>query len=162
MSFLIILSLSFINIACAQMRIKSPDVSDTLTISQGEVRWLEFPVTSADSKLVCRGSEVKFVKKDNLGLAFIIESYFSDFSPFSCKVISSGMTTSEYHFIVKERSYHAEILKVDPKKIKLSPKDEKRVIAEQLVLNKIYESSVTNFLFTESFGPFQLWARPVD
>ena len=133
------------------MRIKSPDVSDTLTISQGEVRWLEFPVTSADSKLVCRGSEVKFVKKDNLGLAFIIESYFSDFSPFSCKVISSGMTTSEYHFIVKERSYHAEILKVDPKKIKLSPKDEKRVIAEQLVLNKIYESSVTNFLFTESF-----------
>lgn len=154
MNILILLSLFFMNIACAQTKIKAHDDFEPLSIRQGEVRWLEFPLPEKEAKLFCRGDEVKFVKKDKLGLAFVVESYFSDFSPFSCKVISDGVTVSEYHFIVKERSYHAEILKVDPKKIKLSPRDEKRVVAEQIVLNKIYASSVTNFLFTEAFmGP---------
>lgn len=151
MNWLIILSVSFISIACAQTKIKAVEDSYTMTISQGEVRWLEFPLPEGEAKLICRGVEVKFVKKDNVGLAFVVESYFSDFSPFSCKVISKGTTFSKYHFLVKEKDYHAEILKVDPKKIKLSPRDEKRVIAEQAVLNKIYASSVTNFLFTEAF-----------
>jgi murein DD-endopeptidase MepM/ murein hydrolase activator NlpD len=53
--------------------------------------------------------------------------------------------------LVKHREYLAEKLKVDPKKIKLDPKDEKRVIEEQVVLNRIYSSSPPTFLFTESF-----------
>jgi murein DD-endopeptidase MepM/ murein hydrolase activator NlpD len=92
------------------------------------------------------------VKKNGIGLAFVMESYFSDLSPYSCHVQSSGKKIFEIKFVVKERIYLAEKLKVDSKKIKLSPEAEKRVAEEQVVLNKIYQSSIPDFLFTESFG----------
>ena len=151
MKYLMISILYLIGVACAQT-IKNPtNLTAPLIISQGEVRWIEFLLPKDEAKLFCRGAEVKFVKKDSVGLAFIIESYFSDFTPLTCRVESLGATISEFHFIVKEKDYHAEQLKVDPKKIKLSLVDEKRVMAEQLVLNKIYASSLPNFLFTETF-----------
>jgi murein DD-endopeptidase MepM/ murein hydrolase activator NlpD len=151
MKYMVLILISLINVACAQSAKPSAELPSQFVISQGEVRWLEFAIPKEESKLVCRDQEVKFVKKGRVGLAFVMESYFSDFSPFTCKVISQGVTVSEYHFNVKERSYHAEVLKVDPKKIKLAAKDEQRVIAEQVVLNKIYSSSLPEFLFSESF-----------
>lgn len=123
-------------------------------MSQGEVRWVEFPVPAKkDVKFSCRDSEVKFVTKGDKGQAFVMESYFSDLTPFSCKVEYQGKVTHEIKFTVKERDYHAEQLKVDPKKIKLSAKAEKRVMAEQIVLNKIYASSPNEFLFDQAFIP---------
>ena len=153
MKIIILIGLSLMGVACAQTKMKMENSSGPMVISQGEVRWIEFPLSSNEAKLNCHGHDVKYVKKGNLGLAFVTESYFSDLAPFSCKVSSNGIQTSEFNFIVKERHYHAEVLKVDPKKIKLAPKDEKRVIAEQIVLNKIYDSSVSDFLFTEAFMP---------
>ena len=153
MNFIILIGLFIMGVACAQTKMKMGNSSRPIVISQGEVRWIEFPLSSDETKLSCHGHDVKYVKKGNLGLAFVIESYFSDLAPFSCKVSLNGILTSEFNFIVKERHYHAEVLKVDPKKIKLAPKDEKRVIAEQIVLNKIYDSSVSDFLFTEAFMP---------
>ena len=82
MKYMVLILLSLINTACAQSGKPSGDLPSKLVISQGEVRWLEFPIPKEDSKLVCRDQEVKFVKKGRLGLAFIMESYFSDFSPF--------------------------------------------------------------------------------
>lgn len=141
------------NFACAQTNKASGTVTEQgeYSISPGEVRWLEFPLPEAEGKFYCRDQEVKIVKKEKLGMAFVMESYFSDMSPFSCKLISAGKVLREFKFNVKERVYLAEQLRVDPKKIKLSPKDEKRVYEEQLVLNKIYASSIPDFLFTESF-----------
>jgi murein DD-endopeptidase MepM/ murein hydrolase activator NlpD len=124
----------------------------SMNISPGEVRWVTFPVTGSDSKLICRNNEVKFAQFKNQGRAFVMESYFSDLSPYSCKVISQNKTAYEIFFTVKERTYKAEKLKVDSKKIKLSDKDQKRVTAEQEVLNRIYASSIPDFLFTQSFS----------
>jgi len=143
--------LFFIGVACAQTQKTKSSINEPQVISQGEVRWLEFDVPKEDSKLFCHDKEVKFARSQNKGQAFVMESYFSDLKPFSCKLISQGKVIAEYPFIVKERDYYAEQLKVDPKKIKLSPKAEKRVMAEQVVLNKIYASSAPRFLFSEAF-----------
>ena len=151
MKYILLILLCLVGAACAQTNSKPSKVTDGLTISQGEVRWLEFSVPEREVKLICRGNNVKFVRKGNFGFAYVMESYFSDLTPFSCKVVSLGQTISEYHFTVEEREYPAEILKVDPKKIKLSAEAEKRVVAEQVVLNKIYASSIPDFLYSTSF-----------
>jgi murein DD-endopeptidase MepM/ murein hydrolase activator NlpD len=151
MKYFMLMSVVFFGISCALAQKETLKLETPMKISQGEVRWLEFPMPKTEAKLLCRGKEVKYVTSGKIGMAFVMESYFSDFTPFSCKVVSLGETFSEFFFNVKERDYHAEVLKVDPKKIKLSPKDEKRVVGEQVVLNKIYSSSIPNFLFTEAF-----------
>lgn len=138
-------------ISCAQAQKNDVPDSSALVISQGEVRWVEFPIPKDDTQLTCRGADVKFVRNGETGLAFVMESYFSDLTPFTCKVVSKGVVTHEIPFIVKERDYFAEQLKVDPKKISLSKKAEKRVIAEQVILNKLYASSPNEFLFAEAF-----------
>lgn len=122
-----------------------------MSIRPGEVRWIEFPVSSQHSKLLCRGLEVKYVKRGDVGLAFVMESYFSDLSPYQCVVQEKHNKTFEFNFVVIQRDYLAEKLKVDPKRIKLAPEDEKRVMEEQQILNKIYRSSIPDFLFTEAF-----------
>lgn len=144
--------LLFTLISCAQAQ-KNTFVAP-ITMSQGEVRWVNFPLPSnQEAKFSCRGVDVKFVKNGDQGQAFVMESYFSDLTPFSCKVESKGVITHEIQFVVKERDYFAEQLKVDPKKIKLSPKAEKRVMAEQIILNKLYASSPNKFLFNNTFLP---------
>lgn len=141
----------FSSLAWAQKLTGKPNQM-SMTIRPGEVRWVIFPAHEPDAKFICRDKEVKFVRSGNQGRAFVMESYFSDLTPYSCRVVSKDKTTYEILFQVEERTYKAEKLKVDPKKIKLSPKDEKRVMAEQEVLNKIYASSIPDFLFTESFA----------
>lgn len=150
---LLTVCLSMILTSCAlAQKISNPNL--TQVMSQGEVRWVEFPVPAKkDVKFSCRDAEVKFVTKGDKGQAFVMESYFSDLTPFSCKVEYQGKVTHEIKFTVKERDYYAEQLKVDPKKIKLSAKAEKRVMAEQIVLNKIYASSPNEFLFDQAFIP---------
>lgn len=145
--FLIIFSAS-----CAFINPSTSKGNAQYTISPGEVRWLNFPLESNDSKLFCRGSEVKFVKSNNRGLAFVIESYFSDLSSFKCEVMLGSKSIHVIDFKVIDKPYKAEQLKVDPKKIKLSPKDEMRVAKEQAILNRIYQASIPDFLFTEAFG----------
>ncbi len=151
MHFILLFALTIFSVACAQTKTELTGFSSSLEISPGEVRWVEFPVSDNDSKLTCRNAEVKFVKKGSRGFAFVMESYFSDMSPFKCLVMSRNKVVHEVSFSVKEREYLAEKLKVDSKKIKLSPKDEKRVQEEQVILNKIYASSISEFLFTEAF-----------
>lgn len=121
------------------------------SIKPGEVRWLEFPVPSTGAKLFCRDNEVKFVRKGQTGHAFITESYFSDLKGFTCKVMANSEIFAEINVKIEERVYPAEKLKVDPKKIKLSDKDQKRVAEEQVILNKVYASSYNDFYFTKPF-----------
>jgi murein DD-endopeptidase MepM/ murein hydrolase activator NlpD len=137
--------------ACAQTQKPVPAITGPVTINQGEVRWFEFPIPKEEVKFLCHNKDIKFVRSGNIGQAFVMESYFSKLKPFKCKVLAGDKVIAEYPFIVNERDYFAEQLKVDPKKIKLSPKAEKRVIAEQVILNRIYASSVPRFLFTEAF-----------
>lgn len=151
MKLLLLTSLMFSSIACAQTQM-SAQVPVNMEISPGEVRFVEFPLPKTEAKFHCRGNAVKYVNRKGNGLAYVMESYFSDLTPFSCKVETEGKTFYEISFKVIDREYPAEKLKVDPKKIALSPKNEKRVYEEQLVLNKIYASSIPDFQYTEAFA----------
>jgi murein DD-endopeptidase MepM/ murein hydrolase activator NlpD len=132
--------------ACAQA-----PVIEELSIRPGEVKLIEFPLEYKDSQLFCRGGEVKLQKNEKKAQAIIVESYFSELKPFSCQLKLAERIVREFHFTVRVREYKAEQLKVDPKRIKLSPKDQKRADAEQLILNRIYASSPSTFLFKTSF-----------
>jgi murein DD-endopeptidase MepM/ murein hydrolase activator NlpD len=137
-----------ISMACAQ----TVEVQKiTMTIRPGEVRWIEFPLPTGKSNFICRDQSLKFTQEKGKGHTFVMESYFSELKPFTCRVETDGRIGTEIYFTVEDREYLAEQLRVDPKKIKLSPKDEKRVAEEQVILNKIYASSKAKFLFNESF-----------
>ncbi len=148
-SFYIVLI--FLFISCALRAQESNGMANQYVIAPGEVRLVDFPVNSKDSKFLCRGSEVKFAQRNGRGLAFVMESYFSNLSSFGCQVIEGSKEIYSINFSVVDKPYKAEQLKVDSKKIKLSPKDELRVAKEQAILNKIYQSSIPDFLFTEAF-----------
>jgi len=126
-------------------------IQKEMVIKPGEVRWLELELASNDIKLFCRNQPVKFHREGKKIQAVIMESYFSDLTPFNCDFIQGKETVARILFKVVNREYKAEKLKVDPKKIKLSPVDQARADSEQVVLNKIYSSSLDRFQFSTSF-----------
>ena len=131
---------------------KNPIQRD-LTIKPGDVRWIEFDIPSDNVQLFCRNQEVKIEKNGKKGRALIVESYFSELSPFTCSLKERDQVVENFFMKVENKEYLAEQLRVDPKRIALSPKNQKRADAEQLVLNKIYASSSSKFLFNEPFMP---------
>lgn len=122
-----------------------------MTIRPGEVRWVEFDISSDDVKLFCRDKPIKLEKKNLKARAIIMETYFSEMNPFTCVLKEKDQVLTEIFYKVVKRDYKEEKLNVDMKTIKLSPKDQKRSDEEQVMLNKIYASSANEFLFTHSF-----------
>jgi murein DD-endopeptidase MepM/ murein hydrolase activator NlpD len=131
---------------------KNP-IQQQMSIKPGEVRWIDFEIPNENVKLFCRDSEVKIQKSGKKAQAVIIESYFSELKPFTCYLKEKDQNLYELFFAVEDKEYKAEKLKVDPKRIMLSPKDQKRADEEQVVLNKIYASSPEKILFSSSFMP---------
>lgn len=146
-SFFLFLTL-LLAASCASA--KNPHQKE-MSIRPGEVRWLDFDIPNHSVKLFCRDQEIKLSKKDKKAFAIVIESYFSELKPFTCYLKQEDQNLMEIFFKVENKEFKAEKLKVDMKTIKLSPKDQKRADAEQLVLNKIYASSPDTFLFEQSF-----------
>ncbi len=120
-------------------------------IHPGEVRVLQFEVKDPEAKLFCRGLPVRYSLNGKLARAILIETYFSDLTPYLCEQKKGEKILESYSFKVIAKEYQAEYLKVDMKKIKLSPKDQKRADEEQLVLNKIYGASHNDFYFKTPF-----------
>jgi murein DD-endopeptidase MepM/ murein hydrolase activator NlpD len=129
---------------------KNP-IQKELTIRPGEVRWVELELPGEELKLFCRDQRVKLQREGKRVQAVIIESYFSDLNPFTCTFKEGDQVYAELFFKVEGREYKAEQLKVAPKTIKLSPANQKRAEAEQLVLNKIYSLSLDRTQFQTAF-----------
>lgn len=144
--FLLILSLLLT--ACASA--KNP-IQMEMAIRPGEVRLLELEIPHENVKIYCRGKEVKFEKSSKVARGIVIESYFSDLKPFTCEIKEQDQVLTEIFFKVEAKKYKTEVLNVDMKTIKLSPRDQKRADEEQTILNRIYSSSAGKFLFKSSF-----------
>jgi murein DD-endopeptidase MepM/ murein hydrolase activator NlpD len=143
------LILSLLIAGCASAA-KNP-VQKEITIRPGEARWIEVELKNKDVKLFCRDQEVKYQREGNKLKTVIIETYFSQLNPFTCSFKDGDQVLTEIFFKVENRDYKAEKLKVEPKHIKLKPKDQKRVESEQMMLNKLYSSSMDKFLFNTAF-----------
>ena len=122
-----------------------------VTIRPGEVRFFEFDIPNENVRFFCKDREVKIQKNKTKGHAIVVESYFSQLSPFTCYLKEKDQNLLELFFKVENREYKAEKLRVDPKRIKLSDEDQKRANAEQSILNKIYASSSEKILFKTPF-----------
>lgn len=127
-------------------------VEEKMSIAPGEVRWIEKDFDSNNVRLFCRNNEIKLQKENNKYSAIIIESYFSKSKSFNCTFKEKEKILASIDFIVKKKKYLSEKLKVDPKRIKLSAKDQKRVDEEQIELNKIYAASLDKIQFNSSFN----------
>jgi murein DD-endopeptidase MepM/ murein hydrolase activator NlpD len=137
-------------VSCASM---AKPVVQKEVIRPGDVRLLEFPVKAQDARLICRDVAIKFARNDDKARAIIVESYFSEKHPYRCTLTEDGKETRIFEFTVEEKTYKTEVLNVDQKRIKLSAKDQARADKEQKMLNKIYASSVPEFLFQKAFTP---------
>lgn len=146
------LSLPLITLmACAQAP-AAPEVDVVnMTIKPGEVRWVKFPLKGRDVRFNCKGMDLKYSVRDLVGETVVVEDYFSKLEPFKCQVYSNGVVTYEFRFKVLNREYKAEQLKVPPKTIKLSKKDQERANREQQMLNKIYAASSPVPQFEKAF-----------
>lgn len=149
MKYFILFSLIFSGCASARNPIQKE-----MTIRPGEVRWLEMELSEENLKLFCRDQEQKFQRVGNRVQAVVMESYFSELSPFTCTFKEGDQVLGEVFFKVEDRAYKAEQLRVDGKRIKLNPKDQRRADAEQKILNQIWASSMNQLLFNTPFqGP---------
>ena len=126
-------------------------IQKEMVIRPGEIRWVELELPQKDIRLFCRNQPVKLNREGKKVQSVIMESYFSELNPFTCTFKENDQVIAEIFFKVESKKYKAERLKVDVKKIKLSPEDQKRADEEQEVLNKIYASSLNSFQFKSSF-----------
>jgi len=129
---------------------KNP-IQQELSISPGEIRFVEFEETSDKIRFYCKDQEIKLNRVGKKLQAVVIESYFSELKPFTCFLKEKDQNLQELFFQVVDREYKSEQLRVNPKRIKLSAKDQKRANAEQVILNKIYASSLNSFQFDKAF-----------
>ncbi len=133
--------------ACAQTPIKK----NKIEIFPGELRWINAENVDKEFRLECRGQTIKVHREGKDISAVVIESYFSKFEDFNCQLFVSDKVIQQWDFNIKEKNYPSEKLRVDPKKIKLSLKDQKRVEKEQVMLNKIYSVSSSILHFKKPF-----------
>lgn len=122
-----------------------------MTIAPGEVRWMQFDIPNDSVKFFCRGEEQKIEKMGKKAQAIVMSNYFSELTPFTCQLKDKDQVIQEIFFKVESREYKSEKLRVEPKHIKLSAKDQKRADEEQIVLNKIWASSPEKIMFQTSF-----------
>jgi murein DD-endopeptidase MepM/ murein hydrolase activator NlpD len=129
----------------------NPQLQKEMTIRPGEVRWVELELEGKEIKLFCRDEQIKMQREGKKVLAIIRESYFSELNPFTCQFKEKDQVLGEIFFKVLKREYKAEKLKVNPKTIKLAPEDQKRADDEQLILNRIWASSLNHIQFKIPF-----------
>lgn len=146
LNFIFLICLFCIN-ACAQ----TPSKKYVMEIFPGELRWIEIQNNEAKSYFKCRNQQVKLHRENKTIRVAVIESYFSSMEAFNCQLLVEDRVLSQWDFVVKEKQFPSEALRVDPKKIKLSLKDQKRVEKEQAVLNKIYSNSYSSLYFKKPF-----------
>ena len=142
-------------ISCSTESIgKSVVKESTMEIRPGEARFLQVEkpsFLSKNTKLICRDAEFKYYTNGNYLEAYVVESYFSDMSPFKCILKDGDKEVVATQVKVEQKKFPEEKLKVDSRKVTLRAKDQARVAKEQVVLNKIYASSESAPLFKTSF-----------
>ena len=148
MRFLTVTLLLTLIASCASA--SNPKIKE-MTIAPGEVRWMQFDIPNDSVKFFCRNEEQKIEKMGKKAQAIVMANYFSELTPFTCQLKEKDQVLQEIYFQVEGREYKSEKLRVEPKHIKLSPKDQKRADEEQIVLNKIWSSSPEKIMFKTSF-----------
>jgi len=132
-----------------------------IAITPGEILLVRIPISQeipssyVPQSLQCRGSDISLITQPTEYWAFLGESYFSKLEPYECflkyQVEDEVISTKIISVTVAKREFRKEKLKVDPRRVTLSPEDLKRVMLEQQELNRIYSASLEGPLFQKEF-----------
>lgn len=144
-------------ISCATTQRSTSNVLLPITnvdIKVGEVSKVEYPYSDYNEEafFVCKWGKFPAYYEEGKYHAYIVESYFSDFGTYNCNLelgrVDLGPVLS---VMVYDRPFPIEQLRVNPKRVYLSKKDQMRVRNEQAMLNAIYADSANSPLFNEGF-----------
>ncbi|MBT6326439.1 MAG: M23 family metallopeptidase [Bdellovibrionales bacterium] len=113
---------------------------------------LKLPKANFSAELLCEKQIITFQEKEGYSFAFYSESYFSKMKQVNCYYhFDSGEKVPVASIQVHAKEFPKEQLRVDRKRVELSPKNLKRAIREKEILNKIYKKQVNEPLFDNSF-----------
>ena len=148
------LFLPIVLVSCSTHQHQSPPPSlvavvHDFTVKPGEVTKMAFE-DSEDfqrTQLFCKDRRIPFYRQDGKAIAFLAESYFSDFKDSTCRIGEKTVA----NIIVAKKSFPEEKLNVPRKMVFPSKKDRARIKREQEFLNKNYASSGDIPLFDSPF-----------
>ncbi|HLE11084.1 MAG TPA: M23 family metallopeptidase [Bacteriovoracaceae bacterium] len=128
-------------------------------ISPGEIKFIKLPLPSANThveKIQCKNRQIPFViTTDKLLKFFLAESYFSELTPFDCKLFYAAggqqYIDTIFQFSIIKRDYKNEFINVAQDKVTLSDEDLRQVIAERERLKAVYTNSSSTPLFAGKF-----------
>ena len=121
-------------------------------IHPGDVIKLKLPKANFTAELRCENKIITFQEKEHYSFAFYSESYFSKMKQANCFYhFDSGGKVEVASIEVHSKEFPKEQLRVDRKRVELSPPNLKRAIKEKAVLNEIYKRQVNQPLFDHSF-----------
>lgn len=136
------------------------EFKENIVIMPGQVSLLSFPYFGpfAFEQLRCNDQEIPFAAQNLRAVAYLVQSYFEK-NTFACEFRfgesdnpASYVSLPVGVFTVNAYDYPAELLKVDQKKVVLSPEDRARADNEKQMLLKLYENSDKNLLFSDPFS----------
>lgn len=153
--FTIIMSLT---VACSSVnspKIKKADLLvKNYTILAGEVVKVSYPYDTyvEGASFKCKWGTFPAYYEGGEYHAFIAESYFTEFESYKCD-LTVGQENLEgvISFEVHDREFPEEQLRVEPKRIYLSMKDQLRVRNEQSMLKVVFAETSSSPLFDREF-----------
>ena len=119
------------------------------TISPGQLVKVEIPFDVTE--VSCEKRTYDISTKDNQKFFIYAESYFSKNKKINCDGLVNGKKAFEVSVQIVEKNYPFETLRVNPKRVKLSKKDLKRVIKERKILKEVYRNSDKSLLIDKGF-----------
>lgn len=125
-----------------------PDQS--VSLSPGEV--IKVNLDPHATKIICKEKEY-LPALSGTGKYFVYaESYFSKYGKTTCEVYGkSSIKLYDQTISITARTYPYETLSVNPKRVKLSKKDLKRVLKEREVLSRVYSKYSSTLRVDEQF-----------
>lgn len=143
--------------SCASLNLGSSDAKKKLSVytnHPGEVLKISFPkyFEKEGTKLLCNSKEFPFYEKEGSYISYIVESYWSQKNDVYCFLLDrENQSEVIARFKIKEKKFPSERIYVNPRRVKLSKKDQARASREQKVLNKIYATTHHRPYFDSAF-----------
>lgn len=126
-------------------------------IRPGQVQLIkeEIPSGAEVQSYTCHKKKLPFSVKNNVLQSFVMASYFTEPTRFTCSlelsVKGKAETKELYQVTVVPYEYKKERLKVAPKRVTLSKKDLRRYQKERKILDAIYSGFSSDVFFEQNF-----------
>lgn len=154
--------LFLILVSCAQVKYEYKFSSQEVILKPGQVTFVKFdlPKDYEGNKLFCfdneidelKGKEILFSRENNIGFTYFAEDYFSNYKGKQCYLIYKNKYEKILETKILPYPYQSEKLNVAMSKIDLSIKDQKRVLEEAKLMEKVYSRLQPVPLFKNSFS----------